>query len=170
MFDGWVNADFFRFRLWRQAPSFWALDLRYRLNCDSDYWDGVYCEHAIEHLRPLEAYALFEEVFRTLKPGRWFRIIVPDLAQYIRYYRGESVDERFQQWPLRGAAVRSISQGWGHASLWDRELLVESLTRVGFAPVRSVEFRKGEDSRLLKDLPERRWESLYVEARKPERR
>jgi hypothetical protein len=60
-----------------------------------------------------------------------------------------------------------MSQGWGHASLWDRELLAASLTRIGFEPVRAVDYRVGEDPRLLRDLPERRWESLYVEARKP---
>jgi SAM-dependent methyltransferase len=167
LFEGWVNADFFRFRVWRLPTSFWAVDLRYALNCPSGYWDGVYCEHTIEHLRPSQAHALFKEVFRTLKPGAWFRVSVPDLARYVRYYQGEPMDEAFGRWPLRAAAIRSVSQGWVHASVWDRELLIAALTFIGFEPVRAVDYRMGEDPRLLKDLPKRRWESLYIEARKP---
>ena len=168
MLDGWVNADLFRLGFWRQPPSFWALDLRYRLKCPSDYWDGVFCEHAVEHLRLGEAELLFDEVFRTLRQGSWFRVSVPDLARYVRYYQGESDGEEFRRWSLRGAALRSLSQGWGHLSLWDAELLGELLKRTGFVQVKVVEYREGTDPRLLRDRPDRKWESLYVEARKPQ--
>src|SRR5215211_6610023 len=50
-FDGWCNADFFVFNPRTPKPE-WMLDMRYPLLCESNYWDGVYTEHALEHLYP----------------------------------------------------------------------------------------------------------------------
>ena len=170
-FAGWVNADFYQgLKFWKKYSNKpdWILDLRYPLNCDSDYWDGVYTEHMLEHLLHPHVLHLLKEILRTLKPGRWLRVSVPDLEKYIDYYCGKKSHENFKRWPTGAEAVRSLTQNWGHLSLWNSELLGNFLREVGFANVRKVDFLEGTDKRIIKDKENREWESLYVEAQKPQ--
>jgi len=166
-FEGWVNADFFKARFWKVPKSLWMLDIRYPLRCKSDYWEGIFSEHTVEHLYPTEVHNLFRELFRTLKKGCWLRISVPDLRKYIDYYLGKPVPEKFSRWATGSEAIRTLTQNWGHRSVWDASLLSSFLQKVGFINVREVKFRKGTDTRLLMDKEERKWESLYIEAQKP---
>lgn len=142
------------------------LDLRYAMNARDNYWDGVYTEHTLEHLYPIDVLGVLREIHRTLKHGAWVRVIVPDLEKYIRYYCGAPSDPLFQRWPLRAEALRNISQNHFHFSLWDRPLMMEYLRIAGFSTIVPREYGEGDDCRLLKDSVNRRWESLYVEARK----
>ncbi len=162
-----VNADFFRFRFSKEDKLFWGVDLRYPLSCPDDFWEGVYTEHTLEHLTPTQTLALLKEVYRTMKPGAWARIIVPDLSLYVAYYtRQPGVSVEFEKWNLRGAALRSLSQNFGHRALWDFELMSDCLRRAGFSRIERRSYREGQDMRLLKDSPSRVFESLYIEARK----
>jgi len=165
--EGWINADFFTVRFWKFSKSLWMLDMRYPLRCESNYWDGIFTEHAVEHLYPTEARFLFRELFRTLKKGCWLRISIPDLRKHIDYYLGRPVDEKFKRWPGGAEALRSLTQNWGHRSVWDERLLDLFLQRAGFINVKKVGFREGTDKKLLMDKEERKWESLYMEAQKP---
>ncbi len=168
---GWVNADFFHYGLSRvlskQPRPEWLLDLRYPLRCASDTFDGVYAEHTLEHLYPAEVFNLLCELRRITKPGTWLRVIVPDLGKYVRFYCGELPHPDFQQWATGAEAIRSASQSWGHHSLWDAQLMHRFLHAAGFDALSERCFRQGSDPRLLQDREERRWESLYMEARKP---
>jgi len=165
--NGWINADFFVIKFWKAPKSLWMLDLRYPLKCNSNYWDGVFIEHTIEHLYPIEAKNLLKEVFRTLKKGHWLRISVPDLEKYINYYLGKPSNEEFHKWATGAEAIRSLTQNWNHHSLYDSQLLKSILRQIGFINVRKVEFRKGTDKKLLMDSEDRKLESLYIEAQKP---
>lgn len=165
--SGWVNADFFRTAFWRNPADFWALDLRRPLRCPDARFDGAFVEHALEHLAPWDARNLLAELARTLRPGGWVRVIVPDVARYVAYYRGELPDPRFaERWPRRADALRALTQNYGHRSVWDAEVACAELTHAGFTDVREVAFGVGTDPRLLVDSHDRRWESLYVEGRK----
>jgi hypothetical protein len=167
LLNGWVNADFFHGRFWSTPRSFWALDLRYPLHCDSNYWDGIFSEHTFEHLYPLQVRNLLRELLRTLKPTCWLRISVPDLRKYIDFYSKRPVDKEFLKWTTGAEAVRSLTQNWGHLSVWDGELLKRTVSEVGFVNVRTVGFMEGTDERLCKESASRCWESLYLEAQKP---
>lgn len=168
LFDGWVNADFFTLKFWDCPKHKWMLDLRHPLKCEDDYWDGVFTEHALEHLYPLDTFNLLKEIRRTLKPKAWLRISVPDLGKYISYYRGTESHETFiNRWSTGAEAVRSLTQNWGHISAWDSQLLINTLKQLEFINIRQVDFAEGTDKRLLKNKEERRWESLYIEAQKP---
>jgi predicted SAM-dependent methyltransferase len=167
LLDGWVNADFFRFRFWRAPASIWMIDLRQPLPCPDNYWDGAFSEHTLEHLSPSQAQRLMREVFRALRPGAWFRVTVPDVSRYVAYYQGKPSAEPFKQWPVPADALRSVTQGFGHRSVWDSQRMIHALRQAGFSPTRETAFREGTDSRLLHDHPERRWETCYVEAQKP---
>jgi len=166
---GWVNADFFKgVKFWKHTkkPN-WMLDLRFPLNCENNYWDGVFAEHVLEHLSPLEGLNLLKEILRTLKSDCWIRISVPDLKKYIDYYCGKKSHETFKRWPTGAEAIRSLTQNYGHFSVWDSNLLGRFLHEDGFANVKEVNFLEGTDKRIIKDSEDRRWESLYMEAQKP---
>ncbi|BAZ47705.1 hypothetical protein NIES4103_03070 [Nostoc sp. NIES-4103] len=169
--ENWINADFFSDLIWwkksSQRPD-WMLDLRYPLNCKDNVWDGVFSSHTLEHLYPDEALQLLKELNRTMKPGAWLRITVPDLRKYVAYYRGEKVDEEFtRRWQTGCEAIRTMTQNYIHVSVWDSELLGIFLKEAGFINIKEVSFMQGTDELLLKDLKDRDWESLYMEAQKP---
>jgi predicted SAM-dependent methyltransferase len=169
-FNGWVNADFFRVRFWKVPKNGWSLDLRYPFKCKDNYWDGVFTEHTLEHLHPLDDYNLFKELFRTLKPGSWLRICVPGLEQSLKEFYNDNLKEyhlKGKLYETKAEAIWSLTQNWGHLSVWNADLMKKLLTEVGFINVNEVSFRIGTDSKLLMDMEERKFESLYIEAQKP---
>ena len=165
-FESWINADFFAFRS-KEKPD-WMLDLRFPLNCEDEVWDGVFSEHTLEHLYPDQAWALLQELYRTMKPGSWIRITVPDLKKYVAHYCNpqEITTSNFTDWETGCEAVRSLTQNYFHLSLWDAELLGRYLIEAGFSNVSEVSFMQGSSNLLLKDKEERAWETLYMEAQK----
>lgn len=168
--EGWINADFFRgFKFWKKDNNLpdWMLDLRFPLNCNDNVWDGVFSEHTLEHLYPLEVLNLLKELYRTMKPSAWLRITVPDLKKYVRYYCGQQKHEKFLKWTTGCEAIGSLTQNYGHRSVWDSELLGHCLKETGFINIQEVFFMQGTDKLLLKDREERQWETLYIEAQKP---
>lgn len=167
LFEGWVNADMFIFKFWRCPENQWLVDLRYPLNCESNYWHGVFTEHAIEHLYPAHALNLFKEIYRTLKPECWLRVSVPDLEKYVNFYAKGEHEGFNKKWSTKAEGIWSLTQNFGHLSVWDFDLLAQTLRNVGFVDVRRVSFGEGTDKKIIKEKEGRRWESLYVEARKP---
>ncbi|GAX36709.1 class I SAM-dependent methyltransferase [Nodularia sp. NIES-3585] len=172
-FENFINADFFSFsfrsifliKRKKNRPD-WMLDLRFPLNCDDNVWDGVFTEHTLEHLYPDQAQRLLQELYRTMKPGAWLRITVPDLKKYVSYYSGEEVHQKFNEWQTGCEAMRTLTQDYFHLSLWDSELLGRCLNESGFINAQEVSFMKSTDISLLKDRDERAWETLYMEAQK----
>ncbi len=163
---GWVNADFFVFTK-KDRPTL-MLDLRFPLPSPHDYWDGVFCEHTLEHLNPRHAQALLSEILRVLQPGCFLRISVPDLEKYINFYNGQPNHDRFaSKWSSPGLAIRSLTQDHYHLSVWDAPLLTDALIDAGFTNVLRTEYMQGRDAKLLIDQSERSYESLYMEAQKP---
>ncbi|MEA5557813.1 class I SAM-dependent methyltransferase [Nodularia spumigena] len=170
--QNFINADFFEL----SASSIlfgnknrldWMLDLRFPLNCDDNIWDGVFTEHTLEHLYPDQAQRLLQELYRTMKPGAWLRVTVPDLKNYVNYYSGQEVHQKFKEWQTGCEAMRTLTQDYFHLSLWDSKLLGKCLSASGFINVQEVVFMQGTDTSLLKDKKERAWETLYMEAQKP---
>ncbi len=167
--EGWINADFFGgIKFWKKYHDQleWMLDLRFPLNCDNNVWDGVFTEHSIEHLYPVEALNLLKELNRTMKPGAWIRITVPDLKKYVSYYCRKEVHENFSRWSTGCDAIRSLTQNYGHNSVWDSELLARFLEESGFINIKEVSFMQGTEKLLLQDSQDREWETLYMEAQK----
>lgn len=170
--QGMVNADFFgSIRYWRNKRKLeWHLDLRYPLNCEDSVFDGVFSEHALEHLYIDEASALLAELYRVMKNRAVIRLSVPNLEKYVGFYQDtldkedtDFFDELFQR---PAAAIRNLTQNYLHHSVWDYQELEYHLEQVGFSNVERKSFGVCSNLRLCLDLEEREWESLYVEARK----
>ena len=170
--EDWINADFFgSIKFWKKYDNNpeWMLDLRYPLNCDNNVWDGVFTEHTLEHLYPVQVLNLLKELNRTMKPGAWIRITVPDLKKFVSYYCAKEVHENFLRWSTGCESIRSLTQNYGHRSVWDSELLARFLQESGFINIKEVSFMQGREKLLLKDSKEREWETLYMEAQKPKK-
>ncbi|WP_051631302.1 class I SAM-dependent methyltransferase [Afifella pfennigii] len=173
--EAYVNADFFPLdfarRLLGRPPRQvdWALDLRRPLRCRDDFFQGIYAEHVLEHLRIADARRLLAELRRVMAPDAVIRIIVPSLEKYAAYYAGEVPHEKFLQWKLPAEAMWNLNHNWGHKCAYDFAFLAEIMREAGFEDIRRCSFGEGADRRLILDSPERAWESLYVEARKSTR-
>jgi len=162
----WVNAD----RLFYDGKFIsadWTLDASNHWKCSNDRWDGIFTEHMIEHLSYQGAITMLSEALRTLKPGKWIRIVVPDVSQYVDFYNGNKVNDDFQKFHFGAIAISNLTQCWAHISVWDEVLFAAVLTEIGFVNVAKVSFGQGTDHQLIVDKAERRVESLYMEAQKP---
>jgi predicted SAM-dependent methyltransferase len=166
-FPGWVNADDYSPKRRLREAAFrpnWNLDITRDWKCPDEFWDGIFTEHVIEHVTYSEAVHVFRECLRTLRPGAWLRVSVPDVTRYVE--AGAPTADPKLQFPSRAIALSFVTQMHMHRSTWDPDLMTRVLGEVGFRDVRAVSFRSGTDARLLKDDSDKGHESLYVEARK----
>lgn len=160
--SGFENLDFYTMRFWKTKRI--GHDLRYPLPFKDSTFEGAFSEHTLEHLCASDAISLLREVHRVLKPGAIFRVVVPDLKQYVNFYNGTNTNEEFRKFSNGCEAIWCLTHNWGHLSCWDSEMLIQQLVAAGFKSAKEVSFKKGADNRLLCDLESRKWESLYVEA------
>jgi predicted SAM-dependent methyltransferase len=169
-FEGWVNADDYAPKRRLREAAFkpnWALDITGPWKCPNNYWDGVFTEHVLEHVSYSQAVHVLSESLRTMKPGAWIRISVPDLGKYAAYYLAGGRNRSLGDFPDPALAVSFLTQMHMHRSAWDGNLLTRILLEVGFADAQVVELGQGADARLVRDDPDKKHESLYVEARRP---
>lgn len=173
-FKEFINADYYflRWLPWRDKSNYdWLLDFRRPMKCPSNHWDGIFTEHTIEHLHPSECVSLFKELYRTMKTNAVLRIVVPGLDQALDAFSGTPTADGLaykdkQKYTSRAQAVFHLTQNYFHLSVWDFDLFNEMLSSVGFKNIKHCAFMEGSDSRLLKDMPERKLGSMYLEAQK----
>lgn len=164
-YEGWVNADLYNFvQVWRgaEAPPDWMLDATRPWRCPDDHWTGVFSQHMLEHVSYRNAVFVLREIHRTLKPGHWLRLSVPDIDRFA----GDDY-AKAGAFASRPEAISYITQHFEHLSVWNNKLMIELLTDLGFQDVRACAFGEGMDPALLRDQEVKRPESLWVEARKP---
>lgn len=166
----WIHVDFFEFhnpfrkRIKRINKPEVQCDLRYPLYCPDRTIDGVFSSHTIEHLLPLDAINLLNEVYRILKEGSWLRIIVPDIKIAIEQYLNKT---KFNKYTFGCEIIMDYTQNSGHLSSWDEEFLSQVLCEIGFINIKKVIYgTEGTDPRLIKDIKERESLSLVIEAQK----
>jgi len=173
--DGYVNADFYNVFYIRKSKNYmqklqWQLDLRYPLACGDNVFDGVFTEHTLEHLTPLQAQNLLKELYRVMKKNAIIRITVPDIEKYVKFYIGvhESIDaDGFKKNYDSGcSAIRNSTQNYGHKSVWDFAELKRCMEAAGFRDIQKMDFGVSNDENLKLDLKHRAWESFYMEGRK----
>lgn len=168
-YPGWINADYCSLiRLLRQRdfrPD-WQLDATKPWKAPDDYFDGIFTQHFAEALYYKDAIFVFDECFRTLKPGAWLRVAEANLDNYIN---NEAFNDSYaDMFVCRPKAISFITQFQGRHSLWDLKLMIQVLTERRFVNVAECEFAAGTDKRLAaKDHEGKRRENCYVEAQKP---
>jgi len=175
---GWVNLDMVS----HPQVEFW--DCRKGLPFSDGAVAAVFAEHFLEHLAyGDEVQKFLRECFRCLRTSGVLRVIVPDAGAYLRLYSDGAWDSIAARRPLvkEGDGYRDywlgerystqmefinavFRQNGEHKYAYDAETLVNLLRRVGFATVRQTSFGISSDADMAPDTPERRSESLYVEA------
>jgi predicted SAM-dependent methyltransferase len=148
-----------------------AWDLTRSLPFEDQRFEGIYAEHFFEHLEPADARTFLRECLRCLRPGGTIRLSVPDGELYLRRY----FEDRKWMLERRGGRFRTpmelvnevFRQGREHQFCYDFETLALLLRETGFVEVKRQDFGAGMIENLLIDQEERRFESLYVEGRRP---
>ena len=162
--DHWVNVDGFR-----DLNVHFVIDFGRPLPFPDDSFDGVFCEHVVEHFSREDGQRLAREVHRVLKPGGCLRVIVPDAEILLRLYFEAPqtlVDWRgdLDQTPME--TVNSyFRQRYEHQFLYDWPTLNKMLAAAGFDQVLRTAFGAAQSCEALTlDDPKYARESLYVEA------
>lgn len=168
----------------RTSPGFVHLDCGWHPGIDV-CWDlrnphpfagasvkGIFAEHFMEHLSYESCAHTLRELRRVLRPNGTLRIVVPDAELYLRacvdlWDHNQDNSPRVQ--PIEGqwTAIRESNQvfrGHGYLFAYDFETVSLLVRQAGFRECVRTAFLEGRDPKLLIDSPERRPESLYVEA------
>ena len=166
-FDEFENLDFYSssFSFWKKK-NYIPHDFRYKLPFKDNSFEGAFSEHTLEHLYFDESKFLLSEICRVLKKSAIFRCTVPGLKIYIENYIEKKNDEYFSKFENGCDALRDLVHNWGHLSVWDEETLKREMLKSGFSKAKICEFGKGENKDLLKDLKERKLQTIYIEAKK----
>jgi len=149
--------------------------------------DLVFASHVLEHLSEEDGYRALTHIYGYLRPGGYFRCIVPDLETYARrYLAGLAAGDRIgaggasrafmTQTGLgreqsRNSLVGRMREAWSNARhqwMWDRYALSAAVDRVGFQNVEVRAFGEWADDRFGEVEDKARHEdSVCLEAQKP---
>ncbi|HXQ16715.1 MAG TPA: methyltransferase domain-containing protein [Caulobacteraceae bacterium] len=160
----WVNVD--------GAPDRgvqFLVDFGRPLPFDDGVFDGVFCEHVLEHFTQTDGERLAREVRRILKPGGVLRVIVPDAEFVLRSYFEAPAALAAERSGGEGTAMEAVNayfrQRYEHQFMYDWPTLSLTLRRAGFGGIRRSCFRDSAGcARLRIDDEKYARESLYVEA------
>ncbi len=161
--DNWTNADFYRFR---KIKIDWMLDAGKNWKCDSNYWNGIFSEHVLEHLTYKAAIKCLNECYRTLKKDGILRLSLPNIDLSIEHLSGKIRHKGFEKFQSNAECVSHVTQNFGHQSTWDPSLLISLLYEIGFTNVKKMEFKKSNNIELCIEQSDKIWESMYIEAKK----
>lgn len=164
--DGhWVNVDGFRDR-----NVHFQIDFSRRLPFPSGVFDGVFCEHVLEHFSLDEGEHLAREICRVLRPGGCLRLVLPDAALVMRQYFDAPAELVARRNDNRDATpIETVNlyfrQRYEHQFLYDWDALDRMLRRAGFGTrVRAAAGQAHFSRELVLDDDKYMWESLYLEA------
>jgi predicted SAM-dependent methyltransferase len=162
---GWLNID-------AHPAADFALDLREPLPFPDESCEMIYSEHFMEHVEyPTTLEQLLRECHRVLQPGGVFSVGVPDAEVALHAYSGNDEIDFFRtskaRWHPDWAETRMehinclFRNNGDHEFAYDAETLTKVLGEAGFSEIRP----RGFDPEL--DCEDRRWGTLYMEARRP---
>jgi predicted SAM-dependent methyltransferase len=140
----------------------------------------VYCSHVLEHLALNEFRTTLLNVFRYLKPGGVFRLVVPDLEFIAKLYvasdRADAAIVFMHEAHLGeerkdrglGDKAKSLFGRSQHLTMWDYKGMAAELEQAGFARIRRAACKDAEDPMFLAVEDPGRWENcLGVECHRP---
>lgn len=122
--------------------------------------DGIYCSHILEHLAYKDCLLALRNTYKMLKPGGYFRCVVPDLASAAERYIAQlskndpMANTTFMEETLLGKdeRIRGFKQliqlamgNREHLYMWDHLSLSHQLEVAGFKNVRACTFNDSED-------------------------
>jgi predicted SAM-dependent methyltransferase len=164
----WVNVDGFP-----DKNVHFLMDISRALPFPDSSFDGVFCEHVLEHFSLEEGLKISREIKRILRPGGVFRVIVPDAEYVVRMYLEKPRDLV----AYRGSgdagetAMETVNsffrQRYDHQFLYDWATIEKMLLNAGFDKVSRARFGVSVYLEAITlDDGKYESESLYVEALK----
>ena len=75
-------------------------------------------------------------------------------------------DDYFSSFENGCDAMRDLTNNYGHLNVWDKETLKRELLNAGFSSTKVCQFGEGENEDLVKDLKDRAFQTIYLEAKK----
>ena len=147
----------------------------------------VFASHVLEHLSEQDFYRALHNMYSSLRPGGYVRIIVPDLETYAKEYIQRlassdiNVSAKANSYFMTKAnvgvqrvrnplleRVREAFANSRHQWMWDRPSLEKALLQIGFHDVRFRNYGEWADERFREvEDKERHLESICAEAQKP---
>lgn len=165
----WINLDIRRHHKDQTLP--W--DIRYSLPFEDNQVKMLLAEHVVEHLEFREDVPrLFKEAYRVLQPGGHFRIVVPNVEEWIKAYLSRDKAEWFRlgfaqfpsDMPTQMTLLNHVFHQEGeHLFGWDFETLEYTLRAAGFDLIYRRSFGDSGMKGLAIDLSHHAPYSLYVE-------
>ncbi len=158
----WVNVDGFR-----DKNVHFRLDFSRRLPFADGTFDGVFCEHVLEHFTLEDGERIMRDVRRCLTHSGTVRLVVPDAETIMRMYfeNPDALAARRKTGTAAEAVNSYFRQRYEHQFLCDWPSMEQMLKRAGFSRVEhSVFGRPVSRPALVLDDEKYAAESLYVEA------
>lgn len=161
----WVNIDGFN-----DTNVHYLCDFNRPLPFPSNAFDGIFCEHVLEHFTYEDGRHLMAECRRILKNDGVIRIIVPDGRKFLTAYFDDPGKITEYKQTATGFPMEAVNswfyQRYEHQCIYDAAYLSDSLIQAGFREARQVSFEKNtfEADQIVLDDPKYSWESLYMEA------
>lgn len=140
---------------------------------------NVYSSHCLEHLEPGRLRPIFADIYRVLKPGGCFRMVVPSFLKGVALYTSnpEKLSGRWMPRINSNTPDTKMSRlsSWfytetnptngtpGHKTAWDFELAQTYLSEAGFSGIRECTLADCSPAFAGKDNPFYEDFSLYVE-------
>jgi predicted SAM-dependent methyltransferase len=140
--------------------------------------NAVYCSHVLEHLALDEFRIAIRNVYGYLRPGGFFRLVVPDLEYLAKTYVADNDaqaashfmmearlgEERIPR-GLSGFARRALGRTW-HLWMWDYKGMAKELADAGFVNIRRAQIGDSAEPRFAELEDPLRWDKcLGVECR-----
>ena len=149
------------------------MDFNKQFPFESNTFNGIFCEHVFEHFALPDGQTLLRECLRVLRPGGCIRLIMPDGEKIVRAYADDPEALVKQRKVTSGCAMEAVNswfyQRYEHQCIYDGHLLEFQLRQAGFEHVNRCGYQRGHACKaLLLDDPKYEWESIYIEAVKPE--
>jgi hypothetical protein len=182
---GWINVDYaIGARLARMPglklffnvrwdPSIVIHDLTKRLPWADGTVDAIYCSHTLEHLDREQGARFLVECRRVIGPHGVVRIVVPDLAAYVRrYLAGRLRAEQFLEElaVLHGSGVTGLKRAlapfvsYPHKCMYDADSLTRALQAAGFHVILRAPFESAIGSLRDIELEDRTVDAVIAEA------
>lgn len=164
--DGnWINVDGFK-----DTNVHYLCDFNRTMPFKSDVFNGIFCEHVLEHFDYGNGKKMMMECYRMMKKGGAIRIIVPDGNKILNaYFNNPEFIVKYKNCETNSPmeAVNTwFYQRYEHQCIYDAEYMIDMLVSVGFSKAKKCAFKESAfgNTDLVLDDQKYSWESLYVEA------
>lgn len=163
--SSWVNIDGFM-----DKNVHYCCDFNKPLPFADNTFDGIFCEHVLEHFDYNNGRKLLQECLRILKKGGAIRIVVPDGEKFMKaYFEQPDFIVKYKHCET-GFAMEAVNawfyQRYEHQCIYDGPFLCDQLLKSGFSEAKKADYR--QTKLMLPDIvlddSKYSWESLYVEA------